>query len=87
MLNVKALTVALAVAAAIAFIFYVIFGLMMPAEFQSGGDPGSWFPVFPGITFGGFLLGFGSALLLGAITGLLVGTLNNFFHRHWSASH
>ena len=87
MLNVKALTVALALGAVFAFLFYVAFGKMIPTDFRPGAVPGSWQPNFAGITFAGFLLGLLEVAFLGAFVGLMVGGLNNFFHQRWAASH
>lgn len=87
MLNVKALTWALAISAAFAFSLLMAYSLMVPVDFTSGPAFGMWLPEFRGITFGGFMLGFFGAALLGAVAGLLVGTLNNIFHRLWAPSH
>ena len=87
MLNVKALTVALALGAVLAFLFYVAFGMMIPTDFQPGAAPGTWLPNFQGITLTGFVLGLLEVTFLGAFVGLVVGGLNNFFHQRWAASH
>lgn len=87
MLNVKALTVALAFGAVLAFLFYVAFGMMIPTEFRPGAVPGSWLPNFQGITLTGFVLGLLEVAFLGALIGLVVGGLNNFFHQRWAALH
>lgn len=87
MLNVKALTVALALGAVLAFLFYVAFGMMIPTEFRPGAAPGTWLPNFQGITFTGFVLGLLEVAFLGAFIGLMVGALNNYFHQRWAAMH
>ena len=87
MLNVKALTWALAISAAFAFALLMAYSLMIPVDYTAGPAFGMWFPEFRGITFVGFLLGLGGAALIGAMAGLVVGTLNNFFHRLWVPSH
>ncbi len=87
MLNVKALASAFAVTSAVAFCFYIAYGLMIPDGFQSAP---AWAPLVPNfrwISAGRFLLGFSGALLLGALAGFLAGTLNNYFQRFWAMSH
>jgi hypothetical protein len=87
MLNVKALSGALALTAVLTFIFNVIFGLMLPAGYGAGPAWGSWLPLFHGISFGQFLAGLVGAALLGGLIGYAVASLNNFFHRRWEAAH
>jgi len=83
MLNVKALSWALALTAALAFCVYVAYGLMVPSEYNTVFG----FPGFRWITFGRFLFGLSGAIASAAFTGWVVGTLNNFFHRRWETAH
>ena len=69
-MNVKAMTVAFALASAFFFCIYASFVLMIPMDYQSGLAPGSWFPVFHTVTPLGFLLGMIQAAVLGALLGL-----------------
>lgn len=87
MLNVKALSGALALTAAMTFLFSVIFGMMLPEGYAAGPVWGSWLPLFHRIGFGEFLLGMAGAIVLGGFIGYAVATLNNFFHRRWEAIH
>ena len=87
MLNVKALTLALAVTAAFAFTVLMAYALMLPEGYSSGPVFGMWLPEFGSITLVGFLLGLAGSLLCGAVAGLLLGSLNNFFHRLWAPAH
>lgn len=87
MLNVKALTWALAITAAFAFSILMAYALMVPEGYSSGPAFGMWLPEFRSITFGGFILGLAGAMLCGAMAGLLLGSLNNFFHRLWTPAH
>ncbi len=86
MLNVKAFTWAIAISSAFAFTLLTAYSLMVPVDY-TGTSFGTWLPEFRGITFAGFLLGIATVTLLGAVAGLLVGTLNNLFHRLLAPSH
>lgn len=87
MLNIKAFTWAIAISSAFAFALLTAYSLMVPVDYTSGPVFGMWLPEFRGITFAGFLLGLAGAALVGAVAGLLIGTLNNLFHRLWAPSH
>ena len=87
MLNVKAFAWAIAISSAFAFTLLTAYSLMVPVDYTSGTAFGTWVPEFRGITFVGFLLGLAGAALVGAVAGLLIGTLNNFFHRLLAPSH
>lgn len=83
MLNVKALSWALALTAAMAFCFYVAYGLLAPTQYNTVFG----FPGFRWITFGRFLFGLCGAVVSAAFTGWVIGTLNNYFHRRWEMTH
>jgi hypothetical protein len=85
MLNVKALTWAFAVTAAVAFCVYVAYGMMVPPVYH--GVFGSWLLGFHGVTLGSFLFGLFQVVAVAVAAALLVGTLNNFFHRRWEMTH
>lgn len=87
MLNVKALVSAFALTSAVGFCFFVAYALMIPDGFQSAPAWAPLVPDFQMISLGRFMLGFCGAIIAGAIVGLLLGTLNNFFLRLWAASH
>lgn len=84
-MNVKALTIALAGGAAFFYLIYVTFMLIVPVDYQSG--VGIWLPVFHAITPWGFLLGLVQTVVLGALVGLVIGALHNFFQHRWTAVH
>ncbi len=86
-MNVKALTVACGLGAAFFYFIYVSFILMVPVDYQAGMVAGAWLPVFHSITPMGFLLGLVQAIAFGALVGLVVGTVHNFFQHRWVASH
>ncbi len=79
MLNVKALTWAFGLTAIVAFCVYVAYGLMVPPEYGVLG--------FHGITLTSFLIGLIQMVVAAVIAALLVGTLNNYFHRRWEMTH
>lgn len=85
MLNVKALAWAFALTATLAFCVYVAYGLMVPPQYH--GIFGSWLLGFHGITFFGFLIGLIQVIAIAVIVALLVGGLNNYFHRRWEMTH
>jgi hypothetical protein len=85
MLNVKALSWAFALTATFAFCVYVAYGLMVPPEYH--GVFGSWLLGFHGITLLGFVIGLIQVIVAAVILALLVGTLNNYFHRRWEMVH
>jgi hypothetical protein len=85
MLNVKALAWAFALTATLAFCVYVAYGLMVPPQYH--GVFGSWLLGFHGITFAGFLIGLIQVIAVAVIAAVLVGTLNNYFHRRWEMVH
>lgn len=80
MLNVKALAWAFGLTAMTAFLIYVAYGLMVPPEFQGifGARP---------VTFGVFLLELIQAVAGAVVAALLLGTVNNYFHRRWEMRH
>ena len=86
MLNVKTLTLSLALTAAITFVLCVLYGLVVPPEYHAGELLEKILPGFHWLTFGGFLLGLVEATLYGAYQGLLIGWLYNSIHRRWATS-
>ena len=85
MLNVKALIWAFALTSTFAFCVYVAYGLMVPPQYH--GVFGSWLLGFHGITLASFLIGLIQVVAVAVIVALLVGTLNNYFHRRWEMTH
>jgi uncharacterized membrane protein YjjB (DUF3815 family) len=81
MLNVKALTWAFGLTAAVVFCVCVAYGLMVPPVYH--GVFGSWLVGFHGVTLGSFLIGLVEVVGGAVVAALLVGTLNNYFHRRW----
>jgi hypothetical protein len=85
MLNVKALAWAFALTATFAFCVYVAYGLMVPPEYH--GIFGSWMLGFNKVTPLVFLLELIQVVAVAVAAALLVGTLNNYFHRRWEMTH
>lgn len=86
-MNVKALTVACALGMVFFYFIYVAFMLLVPIDYQAGVVAGAWLPVFRTITPLGFLIGFIQAVAFGALSGLVIGGVHNFFQHRWAASH
>lgn len=86
MLNVKSLTLSLALTAAITFVLCVLYGLIVPPEFHAGELLEKILPGFRWLTFGGFLIGLGESLVYGAYNGLMVGWLYNALQRRTAAA-
>lgn len=86
MLNVKSLTLSLAVTAAITFVLCVLYGLIVPPAFHAGELLGKFLPGFHWISPLSFLLGLVESFIYGAYCGLLVGQLYNFFQRRGSVA-
>lgn len=85
MLNVKALSWALALTAALAFCVYVAYGLMVPAEYNPVF--GGWLPGLQHFTPTLFLVSLLEVVVAAVFLGWVIGTLNNFFHRRWEVTH
>ena len=87
-MNVKALTVACALGMGLFYFIYVAFVLMVPVDYQAGlAGAGVWLPVFRSVTAAGFLVGFIQAVTFGALIGLVIGGIHNFFHNRWAEAH
>lgn len=86
-MNIKALTVACALGMVFFYFIYVAFMLLVPVDYQTGVVAGSWLPIFRTVTPLGFLLGIVQAAVSGALIGLVIGTVHNFFQHRWAASH
>lgn len=81
MLNVKNLTLSLALTAAITFVLCVLYGLIVPPEYHASELLEKVLPGFRWITPGGFLLGLVESFLYGGYAGLLAGSLYNAVQR------
>ena len=81
MLNVKNLTLSLAMTAAITFALCVLYGLIVPPEYHAGELREKFLPGFRWITPGSFLLGLVETFLYGGYLGLLAGSLYNAVQR------
>lgn len=81
MLNVKNLTLSLAMTAAITFALCVLYGLIVPPEYHAGELLEKFLPGFHWITPASFFLGLVETFLYGGYLGLLVGTLYNAVQR------
>jgi uncharacterized protein DUF5676 len=87
MLNVKTLTLSLAVTAAITFVLCVVYGLIVPPAYHAGELLEKFLPGFHWITPLGFLVGLVESFIFGAYHGLLIGLVYNFFQRRWEPAH
>ena len=81
MLNVKTLTLSLALAAAITFVLCVLYGIIAPPQYHAPELLEKILPDFHWLTFGGFVIGLLESFLYGGYAGLLVGSLYNVLQR------
>ena len=83
MLNIKIVSWALGIFAAISFALCVIYGLIVPESLHARQVLEALLPAFKWLTPWGFCLGLGESFLYGAYAGLVFVPIYNFLTRRW----
>lgn len=83
MLNIKVVSVALGVWAAITFVVCVFYGLAAPQALHMQTFLEQVLPGFKWLTWWAFLLGLGLSFVYGVYAGLVYVPIHNFFQRRW----
>ena len=81
MLNLKVVSLSLALAAAVSFVVCVGWGLVMPESLHMHGFLELILPGFQWLSFGGFLLGLIESFLFGIYAGLVFVPIYNVLNR------
>ena len=84
MLNIKVVSWALGIFAAISFVLCVVYGLVVPESLHSTRALEALLPAFKWLTPLGFLLGLAESFLYGAYAGLVFVPIYNSLWRRWS---
>ena len=85
MLNIKIVSWALGIFAAVSFILCVLYGLIVPETLHMVQALEAVLPAFKWLTFWGFCLGLIESFLYGVYTGLVFVPIYNFLTRRWGA--
>ena len=83
MLNIKVVSWALGIWAAITFVVCVFYGLAVPEALHMHAFLEQVLPGFKWLTWWAFLLGLVLSFLYGAYAGLVYVPIYNFFNRRW----
>ena len=82
MLNMKVVSLSLALWTAFTFVFCVTYGMLTPSNIHNAFLE-QVLPGFEWLTWWGFLVGLIESLLYGAYAGLVYVPIYNFMHRRW----
>ena len=83
MLNIKVVSWALGIFAAVSFVLCVIYGLIVPQSLHSYQFLEAVLPAFKWLTFWGFCLGLLESFLYGVYAGLVFVPIYNFLAHRW----
>ncbi len=86
MLNLKVVSLSLALAAAVSFVVCVGWGLVMPKGLHMHGFLELLLPGFQWLSFGSFLLGFLESFLFGIYAGVVFVPIYNLLNRRMGSA-